>query len=261
MNHRRLTIRRINRQNGIPKSKRRLSTRFQNNIRGGAISHHIRGRTELVKRTANIKPHPSSVNIQTLILWLNQIVTAIASYQLREHGYSGLILQPEVYILRCAKAWMDTPNPGVHQVAGGNTAGQRDNQVGYAALEIVFNSKQNVRQAICDTLNEAVSAAYKQRAGTGIETIPYNGTMDPNAILNKLRFMYGQPTPEESDALESTWNRGWAPSDSIENLFLRLEEGYITLLAFGVPYTIPQMTQKAFDTIRRTRLYQTAELE
>ena len=113
---------------------------------------------------------------------------------------------------------------------------------------------------MCGALNEAVSLAYKKRAGTGIGIIPYNVTMDPHTILNKLRLTYGRLTPEENDALESTWNRGWAPSDPIENLFLCLEEGYITALAFGVPYTIPQMTQKVFDAIRLTCLYQTADL-
>ena len=166
-----------------------------------------------------LKPCPNSVNIRTLILWLDQIPTTMASYQLREHGYSGLILQPEVYVLRCAEAWMDTPNPGVLWVAGGNAAGQQDAHVAHDALCSVFDSEQNVRQAICDALNKAVPAAYKKRAGTGIGTIPYNVTMDPNAILNKLRLTYGRPTSEENDALESTWNRGWAPSDPIENLF------------------------------------------
>ena len=101
----------------------------------------------------------------------------------------------------------------------------------------------------------------KKRAGTGIGTVSYNVTMNPRAVLNTLRLTYGRPTPEENDALESVWNQGWQPSEPIENLFLRLEECYITSLAFGVAYTIEQMTQKAFDAVRRTRLYQTAELE
>ena len=85
--------------------------------------------------------------------------------------------------------------------------------------------------------------------------------MNPWVVLNSLRLTYGRPTPEENDALKSVWNQGWQPSEPIENLSLRLEEYYITSLAFGVTYTIAQMTQKAFDAVRRTRLYQTAELE
>ena len=46
-----------------------------------------------------LKPRSNSVNIQILILLLDQILTVISSYQSREHGYSGLILQPEVYAL------------------------------------------------------------------------------------------------------------------------------------------------------------------
>ena len=85
--------------------------------------------------------------------------------------------------------------------------------------------------------------------------------MNPRAVLNTLRLTYGRPTPEENDALESVWNQGWQPLEPIDNLFLRLEECYITSLAFGVAYTIKQMTQKAFNAVRRTRLYQTVELE
>ena len=209
----------------------------------------------------SLSPRPNSINIRTLILWLDQILTAIASYQSREHGYSGLILQPEVYALRATSEWTDTPNPGVHRAAGGVATEQRDAQMAYDALRVVFDSEQNVRQAICDALNVAVPTAYKKRAGTGIGTVPYNVTMNPREVLNQLRLTYGRPTPEENDALEKVWNQGWQPLEPIENLFLRLEECYITLLAFGVAYTIEQMTQKAFDAVRRTRLYQTAELE
>ena len=209
----------------------------------------------------SLSPRPNSINIRTLILWLDQILTAIASYQSREHGYSGLILQPEVYALRATSEWTDTPNPGVHRAAGGVATEQRDAQMAYDALRVVFDSEQNVRQAICDALNVAVPTAYKKRAGTGIGTVPYNVTMNPREVLNQLRLTYGRPTPEENDALEKVWNQGWQPSEPIENLFLRLEECYITSLAFGVAYTIEQMTQKAFDAVRRTRLYQTAELE
>ena len=138
---------------------------------------------------------------------------------------------------------------------------QRDAQVAYDALRIVFDSEQNVRQAICDALNASVPTAYTKRAGTGIGTIPYNVAMNPRTVLNALRLTYGRPTPEENDALESVWNQGWQSSERIKNLFLCLKECYITSLAFDVAYTIKQMTQKAFDAIRRTRLYQTAEVE
>ena len=106
-----------------------------------------------------------------------------------------------------------------------------------------------------------MSAAYKKRAGTGIGTIPYNVTMNLRAIIDKLRVTYDRTTPDKNNALEGTWNRGWQPTGPIKNLFLRLEECYITSLAFGVAYTIPQMAQKAFDAIRHTHLYQAAELE
>ena len=134
-------------------------------------------------------------------------------------------------------------------------------QTSYNALRIVFNSEQNVRQAICDALNASVPTAYKKRAGTGIGTVLCNVTMNPRAVLNTLRLTYRRPTPEENDALESVWNQGWQPSEPIGNLFLYLEECSIASLVFGVAYTIEQMTQKAFDAVRRTRLYQTAKLE
>jgi hypothetical protein len=119
---------------------------------------------------------------------------------------------------------------------------QRDTQVAYDALCIVFDSKQNVRQAICDALNVAVPTAYKKREGTGIGTVPYNITMNPRAVLTTLRLTYGRPTPEGNDALKKVWNQGWQPSKPIENLFLHLKQCYITSLAFGVAYTIEQMT-------------------
>jgi len=149
----------------------------------------------------------------------------------------------------------------VYRAVAGLTTEQRDAQVAYNALRIVFDSEQNVRQAICDALNASVPTAYKKGVGTGIGTVSYNVIMNPRAVLNSPRLTYGRPTPEENDALESVWNQGWQPSEPIENLFLHLEECYITSLAFGVAYTIKQMTQKAFDAVRRTRLYQTAELE
>ena len=85
---------------------------------------------------------------------------------------------------------------------------QRDVQVAYNALRIVFYSEQNVRQAICNALNVAVPTAYKKCAGTGIGTVPYNVTMNPRAVLDTLHLTYGRPTPEENEALESVWNQG-----------------------------------------------------
>jgi hypothetical protein len=131
----------------------------------------------------------------------------------------------------------------------------------YNVLQIIFDCKQNGRQVICDALNKAISMAYKKCAGTGIDTVPYNVTMNTWGILNTLCLTYKHLTPEENDALESVWNQGWQPSESIKNLFLYLEECYITSLASGVAYTIKHMTQKAFCAIRRMWLYQTAELE
>ena len=80
---------------------------------------------------------------------------------------------------------------------------QRDAQVAYDALRIVFDIEQNVRQVVCDALNASVPTAYEKRAGTGIGTVPYNVTMNPGAVLNTLRLTYRRPTPEENDALES----------------------------------------------------------
>jgi hypothetical protein len=111
---------------------------------------------------SSLAPRPSSVNIWGLILWLNQILTAVPSYQLWKHGYSGLILQPKVYALWSPTVWVDTPNPGVHRPIGGIATKQRDSQVVYNSLQIIFDSKQNGRQAICDALNKAISTAYKR---------------------------------------------------------------------------------------------------
>ena len=142
------------------------------------------------------------------------------SYQSREHGFSGLILQPEAYALQCPEVWVDTPNPGVHQAAGDTPEGQRDSQVTYNTLQIMFDSERNARQEICDALNKIVSAAHNKQADTGIGTIPYNVTMNPRVIIDTLRITYGRPTPDENDALEGTWNQGWQPTEPIENLLL-----------------------------------------
>jgi hypothetical protein len=89
-------------------------------------------------------------------------MTAVASYQLKKHGHSGLILQPKVYTLQSPTVWVDAPDPGVHIPVAGIATKQRNAQVVYNALCIIFDSKQNVRQAVCDALNKAILAAYKK---------------------------------------------------------------------------------------------------
>ena len=119
----------------------------------------------------------------------------------------------------------------------------------YKAIHIVFGLEQNVQQAICNALNKAIPDAYKQKTNNGIGTVPYNVTDNPRDILNNLQLVHGQPTSEETEQMEENWRAGWQSSQPIKELFLQLEEVYITALIYVPPYTIPQLIKQAYIAI------------
>ena len=54
----------------------------------------------------------------------------------------------EEYALTGEQPWVDYPDPGFHRPLGGNAAQQRDTDIQFNVASNIYNSQENVRQAI-----------------------------------------------------------------------------------------------------------------
>ena len=210
----------------------------------------------------SLAPRPSGTNIRTLTKYFVKKLASIPSNQSRDHGYSGMIEQKEVYALKCNIPWQDAGDPGPHRKVDPqlNTAGQNDATVEYNFSKGVFDSEQNIRRAVIAQLNQAVPAAYRRNKG-GVGTREYRATDDPKEILDDLRKVYGKLTPTEKTTMENQWNAMWNPQTPVENYFERMEDVYMLAIAHPPAYTEDQMVGKALTSVETCGLFQMALLE
>ena len=98
--------------------------------------------TKTVGTAPSLAPRPSGTNIRTLTKYFVKKIASIPSNQSRDHGYSGMIKQKEVYALKCNIPWRDAGDPGPHRKVDPqlNTAGQNDATVEYIFSKGVFKN-------------------------------------------------------------------------------------------------------------------------
>ena len=122
---------------------------------------------DLLANPPTLHPRPNGTNIRALVQWYDQKLGSIPSQQSREHGYSGMTTQTEVYALKSNTPWRDTPDPGPHRPIDPslNTAGQNDAEVEFKFNKSVFDSEQNIKRAVIASLNKAVPKEYRRITG------------------------------------------------------------------------------------------------
>jgi hypothetical protein len=150
---------------------------------------------------------------------------------------------------------------GSHPAAADTTAKQNNLRALYDANKAVYDSQQNVRQAVNEDLNVAVPNAFLKPAGNQIGTKVYTVSDNPRDILDNLRTKYSAFTPNEKTANNLSFDQPWDPNEPIEALFDRLEECYFFSIMAKPPFTLEQVIDKAIIVIQRTGLYGTALLE
>ena len=149
-------------------------------------------------------PRPNAQNLRTMIKALIERLQGIPSYQSSRYGYMGFVTSREEYTLTGEQPWNDYPDPGRHRTLGGNAAQQRDSDVRYNFMANVYNSQENVRQAINNALTAAVPEMYRRAQGQ-LGPAVYTPTEDPRAILLSLNRRYGKRTPTEKEEAMKKW--------------------------------------------------------
>ena len=124
----------------------------------------------------------------------------------------------------------------------------------------IYNSQENVRQAINNALTIAVPEMY-QRAQGNLGPAIYAPTEDPWAILLSPSRRYGKRPPTEKEEATKKWTEPWNPSEPIENMFFQLEELFIQAVIAEVPYTQVQLLDQVLDKIKKMGLYTKAVVE
>jgi len=186
-----------------------------------------------------------------------------------------MVQNAQLYALSTNTPWVDVADPGItHQGTRVNlmpnqqadqplTAdlARAEKTVWEAECQIYF-SQQNVKRAVIDALNLAVPKPFRRVPGGNIGVTAFKITDNPRDILDRLRSLYGKPTPGEKRANDTRFNQGWdAGTETIEELFDRLEDCYTIAIVAKPPYTLEQMIDKGVIAIQETGLYQTALLE
>ena len=83
----------------------------------------------------------------------------------------------------------------------------------------------------------------------------YKNNQNPHDIITALCDSYGCPTPAEKEANEMASNMEWDPMDPIEAFFDQLEDCFITAFIAKLPFTKPQLIDKAICAIQCMGLY------
>lgn len=219
----------------------------------------------------SLAPRPHATNLRALTDFLVDILTTIPSAQTEALGYQGMVQNVAVYALHTNVPWADWPDPGPTRLGTPlnpdprgelNVAQVREAQAVWEANKQEHCSQTNVKRAVIDSLNRAVPKSYRRAQGGNIGAVSYRITDNPRDILDHLSQLYGRPTPKEKKANNDRFSAGWdRTSESIEDLFSRLEECYVTSIIAAPPYTMEQMIDKGVMAIQSTGLYQTAMLE
>ena len=201
-----------------------------------------------------VAPRPTAKNLRIMTKTLIERLQAIPSYQSQRFGYMGFVTTPEEYALTGESPWEDYANPGFHRPLGGAAPQQRDLNVQFNVASNIYQSQENVRQAINNALTAAVPEAYR-RAGGEVGPAVYTPTDNPRVILMGLQRRYGTRTPAEKEEATTQWGSPWNPTEPIENLFFTLEELYVQAVIARVPYTQEQLLDQALDKIKKTGLF------
>ena len=105
-------------------------------------------------------PRPNSRNLRAMMKALVQRLQAIPSYQSQRYGYMGFVTMAEEYALTGEHPWVDYADPGFHRPLGGNAAQQRDTDVQFNMASNIYNSQENVQQAINNALTIVIPEMY-----------------------------------------------------------------------------------------------------
>ena len=135
----------------------------------------------------------------------------------------------ELYALDTTTPWTDFANPGpVREGTDGSleAGAQYDQQAIYDGRLSIYMSQLNVKRAIITVLNESVPKKYKCVNGC-IGAMTYKVNQCLRTILDHLRNLYGRPTPNKKPHNKTMWEAPYNPSDTIKDLFDRLEECFV----------------------------------
>ena len=129
-----------------------------------------------------LAPRPNASNLRALSQHLEQKLQTIPCHQAPEHGFLGMVMPPAIYALRSDAPWEEWPDPGPHPAAAETTAEQNNLHVVYEANKAVYDSQQNVRRAVTETLNAAVPNAFRKRLPTKSAQRCLRYAMTPNSF-------------------------------------------------------------------------------
>jgi hypothetical protein len=181
-----------------------------------------------------------------------------APHQSPNNGYAGILDTADEYALIDPTPWVVWPNPGPLPDTSGNPTRtvQSNRNIEHAANLEVYNSEQNVERAVIDALNAAIPDDYK--SGGAAFSTGWPANMNVRAILTSMEATYGIPTPQDKAQYEKLWQAPWDTSRPIESMFRALEDAYSASIAAKVPYTLPQLIDKALTKIQVVGQYSVA---
>ncbi len=105
--------------------------------------------------------------------------------------------------------------------------------------------QSNVQTAI---IAAGITPSLKHSDTIGAQN--YKNNQKPRDIIAALCDLYGRLTPAEKEVNETAFNTEWNPMDPIKAFFDRLEDCFITAFIAKLPFTKPQLIDKAIRAIQ-----------
>ena len=232
--------------------------------------------TAALEDVPTLAPRPTFKNINAMEEAIIDAMEAIPSNQSEDWGYRGMVEDAARYALVCTTPWIWVADPGAtrrgtasnpHPTLGTNLSSEEiaSEKATWEAYKEAFNSQQAVKTAVIECLNRCVPKSYRRKTGANANNIghrTYKPSEDPRAIIAELRRVYGTPTPQETRDNDTKFRAPWnVQTETIEDLFSRLEQCYIFSLNPGPAITTEQLIYQAKVCVMETNLYQLAVLE
>jgi hypothetical protein len=182
-----------------------------------------------------LEPHPNFEQIWTLHRHFERALQSLLCPQSIQHGWKGMVIAHELYVLLTTSPFRLPTNPGAavvyvrSQIPGQPINNAPLSRTEQASIESLFNrrkhyylSMQNIKRVCFTALDVGINDAFKVLNDPNVRG--WHAGMRVIDILDQLSTTYGQHTPAVLEANDHIFRSPTSAADAPEVLFPRIED-------------------------------------
>jgi hypothetical protein len=196
---------------------------------------------ESKKNPPTMLPQPDFANLRALQKHMMQALQQLVCPQSQIHGWTGLVMDPDLYALIEPVPFTVPVNPGATPVYQPFAPPAMMKMVDYAfeRNKNYLLSYSNINQACFCMLDDSVPNQFK------VSNIPnltgWNASMSIQEIITQLETSYGKPTPMALHNSNLLFRSPMSTTDAPKMLFYRIKQCQKIATLAGDPYTQMQI--------------------